>query len=572
MSRQSLPPIRGGSFTGRLAGIGRLSLLALLASSAACADAASSPLAQEEPSGIVLSLNELNLAAGDTTRILAVVVGSSGTPIASPSAGTAKAPASRITWQSSNPAIADVSQSGLVQAKQSGSAILTVSAGNLKRQSSVKVNGTSRSVVISPKVDTLGVGQTKQFSASVLNNGGNPTGDAVTWESSNSSVASVDTIGRVLAKTIGVALIIAQGGSAADTATVVVEPARQTAPAPQPDPVSLVSTVTVAPASVEIAIGQTAQFTASLRDAAGNVLTGRTIAWSTSNTSVATVSTTGLATAKGAGLASISATVDGVSGTAVVAVPQPAAAPGGSAVEPWIVEDFSSYRDSQAWLDFRSERYKREPMNPSQHVIDKSTGVGNLTQSLRYDFPDRTAVGTTTGRDGYCSDYSIGRDMWFPAVRSEVWTEVYVKFSENFVTRAPISWGCQSNADLKWFFGNAFEKGRFEVKIGKNGTAFAVGAPEAIGFMDVTIATRASEVWDGKWHRIRTHWKTGTGDGSMRVWLNDKLIYSQLGGIDTTVSDRIWGLRLGANLNQGPAQPQSYWWGSVKVWDKDPGW
>lgn len=57
--------------------------------------------------------------------------------------------------------------------------------------------------------------------------------------------------------------------------------------------------------------GATQQLTAVPRDANGASLTGRTITWASTNTSVATVSSTGLVTAIASGLTSISATSEG---------------------------------------------------------------------------------------------------------------------------------------------------------------------------------------------------------------------------------------------------------------------
>jgi uncharacterized protein YjdB len=62
--------------------------------------------------------------------------------------------------------------------------------------------------------------------------------------------------------------------------------------------------------------GRTFQFTAQARDASGNVLT-RTISWSSSSTSVATISSAGLLTTVGSGSTQIRATSEGVQSSAV---------------------------------------------------------------------------------------------------------------------------------------------------------------------------------------------------------------------------------------------------------------
>lgn len=79
-----------------------------------------------------------------------------------------------------------------------------------------------------------------------------------------------------------------------------------------------VASVAISPSSATVAVGATQQCSATLRDAQGNTLTGRTVTWTSSNTGVATVSATGLATVTGSGTATITATSEGVSGTASI--------------------------------------------------------------------------------------------------------------------------------------------------------------------------------------------------------------------------------------------------------------
>ncbi len=63
-------------------------------------------------------------------------------------------------------------------------------------------------------------------------------------------------------------------------------------------------------------LGAEIQFTASAKDATGGPLAGTTFTWASSETSVATVGTDGLARGVAEGLATITATVDGVRGSA----------------------------------------------------------------------------------------------------------------------------------------------------------------------------------------------------------------------------------------------------------------
>jgi len=80
------------------------------------------------------------------------------------------------------------------------------------------------------------------------------------------------------------------------------------------------ASVTVTPPNACLPVGQTVQFTATARDSAGAVLPGKTVTWRTSDGTVATVDPSGLATGVAKGSATISATLNGVSGTAGIAM------------------------------------------------------------------------------------------------------------------------------------------------------------------------------------------------------------------------------------------------------------
>jgi hypothetical protein len=75
-----------------------------------------------------------------------------------------------------------------------------------------------------------------------------------------------------------------------------------------------VATVSVVPSSAELLIGSQSQFTATAKDAQGNVLPGLPVTWTSGNPAVVTVSATGLATAQAEGITTISAEVEGIIG------------------------------------------------------------------------------------------------------------------------------------------------------------------------------------------------------------------------------------------------------------------
>jgi len=110
----------------------------------------------------------------------------------------------------------------------------------------------------------------------------------------------------------------------ANVAVVLVAAAcGQDSPAPLgPAPVA---SVTVAPASYSLRVGETVALLATTTDGAGNVLTDRVVTWTSSNPSVATVSATGLATGvqTDPAAATISATSESVTGSATITVMAP---------------------------------------------------------------------------------------------------------------------------------------------------------------------------------------------------------------------------------------------------------
>src|SRR2546427_635089 len=67
-------------------------------------------------------------------------------------------------------------------------------------------------------------------------------------------------------------------------------------------------------------VGGTVQLTATLKDASGNVLSGRALTWTTGNGAVGTVSASGLVTGVAVGAVTITATSEGQGGTAAVTV------------------------------------------------------------------------------------------------------------------------------------------------------------------------------------------------------------------------------------------------------------
>jgi alpha-tubulin suppressor-like RCC1 family protein len=164
-------------------------------------------------------------------------------------------------------------------------------------------------VEVTPATLTLDAGAEQQLTATLRDAGGAVvTGPAVQWSSDNTAVATVGSSGLVTSIGAGSATITATSQGRSGTAAVTVRP------------VQTVATVEVAPAQAEALVGGQTRLTATLRDAAGNVLTEPTVAWSSDDTGIATVDSTGRVTGVAVGAATITATSGGRSGTARVTV------------------------------------------------------------------------------------------------------------------------------------------------------------------------------------------------------------------------------------------------------------
>ncbi|HEX2091743.1 MAG TPA: Ig-like domain-containing protein [Longimicrobiaceae bacterium] len=178
------------------------------------------------------------------------------------------------------------------------------------------------SVTVTAPAQTVEVGKTLQLSATAANSRGTTlTGKVFTWTSSSDAVARVDANGLVTG--------VAAGGPVTITASVEGRSGSValTVTAPPPPPPPAVASVTVSPDTALLAVGATRQLTAVTRDAAGNVLTGRAVTWSTTNAGVAGVNaSSGLVTAVASGTALVIADSEGKRDTATVTVFVPQAA------------------------------------------------------------------------------------------------------------------------------------------------------------------------------------------------------------------------------------------------------
>lgn len=235
-----------------------------------------------------------NVTAGQAVALSATVRDTSGAVVSD----------RVITWRSSNTAVATVSAAGVVMGVAPGTVTITATSETQSGSAAVTVRSVPvATVTLDPTGVTLEPGQTATLSATTKSADGTVlTGRTVTFSSGNVNVASVSGDGVVTAVAPGTTTITAASEGQIATATVTVQPS--------------VANVVVSPNEVFIRRNGTVQLSATAYDASNHAITGRTVTWSTSDDHLATVSNTGLVTARRAGTVTITATIDGRSGTA----------------------------------------------------------------------------------------------------------------------------------------------------------------------------------------------------------------------------------------------------------------
>ena len=217
----------------------------------------------------------------------------------------------RIVWASSNPAVATVSDRGVVTAVQAGRADVAATAEGKTGVAAVTVLALPAqvsSVRITPDRLDLFVAQAEGLTAVAYDSRGVPIeGRNAVWMTNNVAVAAVSQSGRVTGLLPGTAVITAAIDGRSATASVVVR-------------LMPVARVTVTPADVQIDAGKSVTLTARVYDANGNILTGRPVVWSSSDTRIVTVDQSGVARGVRRGSSVVTATVEGKFGTATVRV------------------------------------------------------------------------------------------------------------------------------------------------------------------------------------------------------------------------------------------------------------
>lgn len=247
-----------------------------------------------EPTSISISPTTIKMNIGETRKVDVTLQPSNVTD-------------TTIIWQSAYPAIAKV-VNGEITAVSAGTTTITArTTSGLSQSLTVTVNPLlAESISLNTEEATLLENEQQVLVATILPT--KTTDKSVTWVSSNPSIVSVDTKGKLTANSIGDAVITATTANGLE-ATCIVHVTLN---------VVAVSDVMVEPETITMYIGDIESLSAIVSPSNA---TNKSLVWTTSRSSVATVDQYGTISAIAKGTATITATSsNNISGTCVVTV------------------------------------------------------------------------------------------------------------------------------------------------------------------------------------------------------------------------------------------------------------
>ena len=219
--------------------------------------------------GVTLNKTETSIFVGGSETLTATVA-------------PADATNQKVTWKSSDAAVASVDANGKVTGVKAGEATITVTTEDGGKTATCKVTVKPNLVSeITLAALAIYVGESKAITATVKPD--DATNKELTWKSSDESIATVDATGKVTGVKIGTTTITAtarDGSGVSGSCTVTV--------------LSHVKKVTVTPANLTLGKNKSYTLTATV-DAQPGTDTG--VTWTSSDTTIATVDATGKVTA-----------------------------------------------------------------------------------------------------------------------------------------------------------------------------------------------------------------------------------------------------------------------------------
>ena len=227
--------------------------------------------------------------------------------------GNSRVLTTSLTWSTSDASVAAISNTGLANGLVAGVVTITAKSGTISGTATLNVTGAGAnltSISVVPAASSIPVHTTQQFSAtgSYADGSSSDLTALVTWKSSSTAVATVDINGIVTAVAPGTSTISASIGGVTGSTTLTVN-------APT------ISSISITPVDLTLAIGINQQFTATATYSDGSTQDlASGVTWSSSSSSVVSINGSGVATTAGAGQTTITATVGSLSDTTTLTV------------------------------------------------------------------------------------------------------------------------------------------------------------------------------------------------------------------------------------------------------------
>lgn len=225
------------------------------------------------------------------------------------------------SWTNSNPSIASVgSGNGFVVGLTAGTITVTATLGSVSGSTNLTVSGAHIvSISVTPTSATIPIGGQAHFTATGVfdDSSTQDLTSTATWSSSNTSVATVGNSGGTFGTATGVS-----SGSATISASFSFAGASATGNASLTVSSGTLVSISISPSGGLVAPGATFGFVATgqYSDGSHQALFGSIVSWSSSDTTIATVSTAGVATGQSPGVVTVTAQSGSVTGTANLVV------------------------------------------------------------------------------------------------------------------------------------------------------------------------------------------------------------------------------------------------------------
>ena len=292
-----------------------------------------------------------------------------------------------------------------------------------------------------------------------------------------------------------------------------------------------VASATVSPATGSLAVGQTLQLTATLKDANGNTLTGRAITWTSGAPPLGTVSASGLVSGVAAGLVPITATSEGVSGaasiTVTVAGPPPTLFPHEPAGLTVIQETDWSTGLGTWFRKFTS--------------TDKPITIVPITDSPLGD-AQALQIGYNAGSGG-----GGGTELEYDVAVGQRPNEIFM----GYYVQVDSTWQGHSSAINKMVYfddgGATFSAMWYEMfGSGTSPLSLYVVNQSGSGPAGMHENVTPANFTRGQWHKVEIYQKQGS-PGIVRVWVDGALaidrsdVYTNSAPIDYVTISGIWG-------------------------------